>query len=396
MNAGLPAPGTRPHLGLRFRWSVPRALARLTWRALGVVLVIAVAFEGWVLVEMADIYPSMSRTQSYLSGTIVTFAMAFSIMLCTLIADEMVALGSGQIPAYAVAVIAGSAIGTIVQWQAHRWLLVVPVVIDAPSSNPLYDFSGNMSRPDILATQPAAMFFEFLIWGSIVVFIYVKRRNALLADKRMDAARAQRAGAQRRTLESRLQALQARVEPLFLFNTLAEVRDLYDVDPALGGRMLGDLIAYLRAALPHFRESTSTVGREVGLAAAYLRIKRARFGSRFDFSIDVPPAAFSARMPAMILLPLIDRLLVDGVTASSAENGLRIGARSDESSLRVELAFEGRRVDAGETSGLLHDVRGRLRELYGAGGRLDVEAWGRNCTRLVMEIPYEAADRDHR
>ena len=262
MNARLPAPGMRPHLGLRLRGSVARAFARLTWRALGVTLVIAVAFEGWLLVEMADIYPSMSRTQSFLSGTIVTFAMAFSIMLCTLIADEMVAAGSGQIPAYAMAVIAGSAIGTVVQWQAHKWLLVVPVAIDAPSSNPLYDFSRNMSRPDIVATQPAAMFFEFLIWGSIAVFIYVKRRNALLAGKRMDAARAQRAGAQRRTLESRLQALQARVEPQFLFNTLAEVRDLYDVDPALGGRMLGDLIGYLRAALPHFRESTSTVGRE--------------------------------------------------------------------------------------------------------------------------------------
>ena len=99
MNARLPAPGMRPHLGLRLRGSVARAFARLTWRALGVTLVIAVAFEGWLLVEMADIYPSMSRTQSFLSGTIVTFAMAFSIMLCTLIADEMVAAGSGQIPA---------------------------------------------------------------------------------------------------------------------------------------------------------------------------------------------------------------------------------------------------------------------------------------------------------
>ena len=123
-----------------------------------------------------------------------------------------------------------------------------------------------MARPDIAITQPAAMFFEFLIWGSIVVFIYVKRRNSLRADKRMHSARAQRAEAQRRTLESRLQALQARVEPQFLFNTLAEVRDLYDVDPALGGRMLGDLIAYLRAALPHFRESSSTVSRELELA----------------------------------------------------------------------------------------------------------------------------------
>jgi len=376
--------------------AVPRALGRLRWRTLGVTLAIAIVFEGWVLVEMADIYPSMNARESYLSGTLVTFAMAFSIMLCTVIADEMVALGSGQVPAYMSAVIAGSAIGTIVQWQVHKWLHVLPVPIDAPSGNPLYDFSGNMARPDVVITQPAAMFFEFLIWGSIVVFIYVKRRNALLADKRMHAARAQRAEAQQHTLESRLQALQARVEPQFLFNTLAEVRDLYDVDPALGGRMLGDLIAYLRAALPHFRESSSTLSRELELAGAYLRIMHARLGDRFDFAVDVPPAALSARMPAMILLPLIDRLLLDGVMASSANDLLRIQARSDAGVLQVSLSCEGSRVEEVGTSDLLQDVRGRLQALYGARGMLNVEEWGCNGTRVVTEIPHEPADGGHR
>src|SRR5947207_2151441 len=269
MRGGMPAPEARPYSALRLRSAVARACARLTWQVLGATLAVAIVFELWVFVEISDLYPSMSAVQSYLSATIVAFAMTFSIMCCTRVADEMVVLGSPQLSAYAMAVIGGSAIGTIVQWQLHKWLRVIPVVIDAPSTNPLYDFSANMSRPDIVVTQPAAMFFEFLIWGSIVVFIYVKRRNALLADHRMHAARAQRAEAQRRTLESRLQALQARVEPQFLFNTLGEVRDLYGVDPALGGRMLGDLIAYLRAALPHFRESSSTLGRELELAAAY-------------------------------------------------------------------------------------------------------------------------------
>ncbi len=396
MLAGLPAPQSRPVSGWRLRLAVPRAVGRLRWRTLGVTLAIAIVFEGWVLVEMADIYPSMNARESYLSGTLVTFAMAFSIMLCTVIADEMVALGSGQVPAYMSAVIAGSAIGTIVQWQVHKWLHVLPVPIDAPSGNPLYDFSGNMARPDVVVTQPAAMFFEFLIWGSIVVFIYVKRRNALLADKRMHAAHAQRADAQRRTLESRLQALQARVEPQFLFNTLAEVRALYDVDPALGGRMLGDLIAYLRAALPHLRESSSTLDREVELAGAYLRIMHARLGGRFGFEVDVPQAALSARMPAMILLPLIDRLLIEGVAASSRDSLLRIAARAGESRLQVELSCEDRRVDADDTGDILQDVRGRLQGLYGAGARLDVEAWGRNGTSMVMEIPHEPADRGHR
>jgi len=390
-----PGRGMPPHSGWRFPMAVPRAFGRVSWRVLGVTLAIAIVFEGWVAVEMADIYPSMNARESYLSGTIVTFAMAFSIMLCTLVADEMVALGSGQMSSYVAAVIAGSAIGTIVQWQAHKWLRVIAVPIDAPSSNPLYDFSGNMARADVVITQPAAMFFEFLIWGSIVVFIYVKRRNAMLAVRRMHSARVQRADAQRRTLESHLQALQARVEPQFLFNTLAEVRRLYDVDAALGGRMLGDLIAYLRSALPHFRESTSTLGRELGLAGAYLRIVQLRLGSRLAFEVDVPKATLSERMPAMILLPLIDRLLVEGVTAPSTSDVLRIDARAGGSALRLEISCEERRVVATGASDIVEDVRGRLQGLYGAGGRLDVELWGRNGTRMVMEIPHEPADGGH-
>ena len=79
MPTGLPARESRRSLGWRLRVAVPRALGRLTWATLGVTLAIVIVFEGWVLVEMADLYPSMNARQSYLSGTLVTFAMAFSI-----------------------------------------------------------------------------------------------------------------------------------------------------------------------------------------------------------------------------------------------------------------------------------------------------------------------------
>jgi sensor histidine kinase YesM len=80
--------------------------------------------------------------------------------------------------------------------------------------------------------------------------------------------------------------------------------------------MLDDLIAYLRAALPHLRESTSTLGREIDLARAYLNIIQVRMGERLAFDIDVPSSARDARMPPMMLLPLIDHALVYGFAAA--------------------------------------------------------------------------------
>src|SRR5258706_13310422 len=97
--------------------------------------------------------------------------------------------------------------------------------------------------------------------------------------------------------------MQARVEPQFLFNTLAQVRELYEHDVAVAGRMLDDLMAYLRAALPHLRHSTSTLGQETALVQAYLDILRVRLGDRLRSDLDGPAAPRSFVEPPMVWWP---------------------------------------------------------------------------------------------
>jgi hypothetical protein len=152
-------------------------------------------------------------------------------------------------------------------------------------------------------------FFEWLVLAGVATFIYTDVRRARAARTRMHVAQLERAHAARRTLESRLQAMQARVEPQFLFNTLAQVRDLYRASAARGERMLEELIAYLRAAMPRMRDTSSTVGQEVDLVQAYLGIVSLRLGERLAFDIEPPGEAADARMPPMMLLPLIDHAI---------------------------------------------------------------------------------------
>ena len=75
------------------------------------------------------------------------------------------------------------------------------------------------------------------------MFFHADRRAARKTAQVLHDAELHRIRRSRLALESRLQAMQARVEPQFLFNTLAQVERLYEVDPALGARMLDDLIA---------------------------------------------------------------------------------------------------------------------------------------------------------
>jgi LytS/YehU family sensor histidine kinase len=247
--------------------------------------------------------------------------------------------------------------------------------------------------------QPAVVFFEYLIWGFIIVFIYVNRRTALQASSRMNRAQVEQARARRRTLESRLQALQARVEPQFLFNTLARVRALYAEDAARGGRLLEDLIVYLRAALPHLRDSMSTLGKEIDLVGAYLGIMRAHLGDRLPFDGDLPLPAATRDMvfPPMILLPLVDHVLVlSGSADYSRLPSVRIDALAESKRLRVEVSAPVRDRGVACDRGALIDLRNRLNALYGDRATLVVESSGTSGTRVTMEIPHEGADSDPR
>jgi LytS/YehU family sensor histidine kinase len=190
--------------------------------------------------------------------------------------------------------------------------------------------------------------------------------------------------------------MQARVEPQFLFNTLAQVRHLYESDAGKAGKMLDDLIAYLRAALPYLRESSSTVGKEGALASAYLDIVRIRLGERLSFDITIPAALADARMPPMMLLPLIDHALVYGLEKSQSDGTVRIDCTVGDGKLRLTITDSGAGFLPGGNEADLQDIRERLDALYGRDAQFRSERLDALGTRAILEIPYETADRSHR
>ena len=105
---------------------------------------------------------------------------------------------------------------------------------------------------------------SLLICRFITAGYRYRRRRSSQRLARLNARELERAQLVRRTQESRLQAMQACIEPQFLFDTLAAVERIHASDPADGGAPIDELIIYLRAALPHLRESASTSPRRRG------------------------------------------------------------------------------------------------------------------------------------
>ncbi len=237
---------------------------------------------------------------------------------------------------------------------------------------------------------------NFGLTGGFALAVYVRFRSAQRAREAFNAAELERVGASRDVLASRLAAMQARVEPRFLLGTLAQVEALYERDPRAGDRMLDSLIAYLHAALPQLRSQRSTLKAEAQLAESYLRVVQIRMGSRLDYRVDVQPRLHDCDFPPMVLLPLIDDALRNGLESLPHGGTITITAEMIGDRLRVQVSDDGLpRTEATDDDLALTTLQERLQGLYGATASLELAANAPHGVIATIEVPLETA-RDHR
>lgn len=241
------------------------------------------------------------------------------------------------------------------------------------------------------------VFTNWLLLGGLAVFVYVRLRRARRTQAAFEQAELQRVNASRQVLRSQLAAMQARVEPKFLFNTLGHVEALYERDAASADRMLDDLIAYLRAALPQLRGEDSTLAREFELAGAYLRIVQARMGSRLAFVFDISMAAGAIPFPPMLLLPLIENAVRHGLEPLPLGGRIEVRAASHANRLRLAVSDNGLGdvTDFREEAGLTA-LRERLAALFGHEATLSLGANQSRGVTATIEMPAYEHTSDHR
>ncbi len=252
--------------------------------------------------------------------------------------------------------------------------------------------------PDLAAMIPKATWSaaNWSLSGGLAVAVYARFQSARRARQALDAAEIERAMSRREVLATRLATAQARVEPQFLLSTLAQIEALYDRDVPSGDRMLENLIAYLRAALPLLRSEGSILEREARLCESYLRIAQLRMGSRLAFGIDIPGDLGDRAFPPMLLLPLIDDALRHGLEPLPFGGRIDIRACADGDRLQVVVMHDGViPPDSMVQSQFLATLRERLEGLYGPSAQLRFTAETTQGVKVVIRLPNESA-RNHR
>jgi sensor histidine kinase YesM len=229
--------------------------------------------------------------------------------------------------------------------------------------------------------------------GGIGNWLFSTLREEQAARDQLADAECCRETLQAQMVEARLSALQAQIEPHFLFNTLANVKRLYETAPHHGREMLSSLISYLRAALPTMRQSGSTLERELDLARSFLTILKMRMGDRLDFAIHAEAGLARAEVPPMVLPTLVENAIKHGLSPLPEGGRIDIAARAQDGDLVIDVRDNGAGFSGSGGSGVgLANTRSRLAALYGPRASLSMSAATPRGVIASVRMPFRTAE----
>jgi len=236
------------------------------------------------------------------------------------------------------------------------------------------------------------------IVASAVIKITYKRQIQAEAQAAQATEAAEAESLKRQVVEARMAAMQAQVEPHFLFNTLASIDHLIETDPQRASVMQKNLIALLRASMPTLRDGDGgprDLRRELEVIRPYLEILKVRMEDRLRTEIDVPEGLLSAEFPAMMIQTLVENAIKHGLEPKPEGGSLAVRAEVQHGKLAVTVADSGVGFGKAATAGTgvgLANVRERLQLLYGSKASLSVRENNGGGTAVTITVPYKSID----
>ena len=239
---------------------------------------------------------------------------------------------------------------------------------------------------------------------SVVIKISYKRQVQAQAQAAQAVETAESESLKRQVVEARMAAMQAQVEPHFLFNTLASIDHLIETDPPRASQMQKNLIALLRASMPTVREAADgganvgrfrDLGRELAVILPYLEILKVRMEERLSTEIDVPDGLLSAEFPPMMVQTLVENAIKHGLEPKPEGGRLKLKAEVVHGKLSVTVTDTGLGFGRAPTAGTgvgLANIRERLQLLYGAKASLTITENPGGGTRVTLAVPYKPVE----
>ncbi|HEX8197548.1 MAG TPA: histidine kinase [Pyrinomonadaceae bacterium] len=294
--------------------------------------------------------------------------------------------------------------------ECDNWLRRLPIHLAAAlffvlAHVVLYTFSfylyHNFSPPQYSHYLDAMQTFFFSNWlvSTSMYFLILSFLTARDYSRRFQAEQLENAELKVKNAElnsalaaSQLSALKMQLHPHFLFNTLNSISTLLHKDTRAADEMVARLGDFLRLTLENSGEQVVTLAEEMNFIDRYLEIESIRFGDRLRLERQVEPETLQARVPNLILQPIVENAIKHGISRQIRPGKISIRAQRVGEKLQLEVEDDGPGLQNGKSGngGIgLANTRSRLFNLYGDNQQIEIANGAIQGLIVKLEIPFE-------
>jgi sensor histidine kinase YesM len=265
------------------------------------------------------------------------------------------------------------------------WVLHVAAYQRLASLQELYSYLFLFNLPT------GFMSYATILMFTQVVEYYRRHRDEELKLSRLNTELAE---AKLRAAEAQLGALKMQLQPHFLFNTLNSISALLEEDADAADRMLARLGDFLRMTLQNSGEQEVPLQQELDFLRCYLDIERVRFEDRLRIDLSIDGDCLQARVPNLILQPLVENAIKHGIARSSDAGLIEIEARHVDSALRLRVRDNGpgsAPLSLSKEGVGLVNTRARLEQMFGSDHSFETGLVAGGGFEVAIRIPFRSA-----
>jgi sensor histidine kinase YesM len=267
------------------------------------------------------------------------------------------------------------------------WLLHVAVYRRLASISEVFSFLLLFNLPT------GFMSYGTILLVSYAIAYYRQHREEELRISRLERELAQ---AQLQTTQAQLQSLKMQLQPHFLFNTLNSISTLLEEDVEAADEMIARLGDFLRLTLDNSGAQEVTLQQELEFLRCYLEIEQVRFHDRLTVTMQIDPETFEARVPNLILQPIVENAIRHGIIGRAGRGLIEISACRSNGMLQLRVRDNGPGLSA-EVSGDANKTRGlgfaltkeRLERLYAGEQKFLLDDVVEGGLQVTLEFPFK-------
>ncbi len=253
----------------------------------------------------------------------------------------------------------------------------------AASEEAFPENAWQMYATRIIGWLPISLIIYWSILGAGYAFEYSRRyREQQIAASRLET----------QLVQAQLQALRMQLQPHFLFNTLHAISALMDEDVKGARRMIARLSELLRVTLDHAGRQEVTLAEETEAIERYLEIEQVRFQDRLKVRIEIAPETVSAKVPNLILQPIVENAIRHAVARHSTAGLIEITSHRRDGQLELRVRDDGPGIAERENikEGIgLQNTRARMRQLYGEAHSFEIANHAEGGLLVTLSLPFQ-------